>query len=342
MFRTIRTIVLTRTEFLDTVEPAETTTEDQDCPICYNPFTDPVKFPCSHIFDRECATEWLQGFGVNTCPKCRAPLFGLPLEEVEPPEDQEDGEQLQDGWLEPGSEEQLAGLRDGLQRSGLQESRSDQATVLTTFGFDQFSESMIYDASVDVAVWLTRDSGQLESGEMFILRSDGGEPDIVRGLATLHVNDILLTRMVALGHLIPALAAGSNVPFSRKNFVNWSAMIMFLRSKLDSMDGQLVDIGDLAAQLYAKLHSSVSPPGWYALQTPFLTPHEEMDGPKVDGLNVDKVELDTIIAYVCYFVWREQQTRDEEKQLAEAQEQGGKGAGQTGRPSAMDPRCQQM
>lgn len=65
----------TRETFLAQLTP-------QDCPICYEPITGPVKTSCGHIFCLECANTW---FSTSpSCPSCRKRMFRepTPLERV--------------------------------------------------------------------------------------------------------------------------------------------------------------------------------------------------------------------------------------------------------------------
>jgi len=70
---------------------------DEECPICMDGFSDGngIKVECSHIFHRDCITEWLRGD--NRCPVCRheypskeislAPVVDTSGLQVDPPED---------------------------------------------------------------------------------------------------------------------------------------------------------------------------------------------------------------------------------------------------------------
>ncbi len=41
-----------------------------ECSICQDRFSNPIKLPCDHIFCEDCVAEWLER--ENTCPLCRA------------------------------------------------------------------------------------------------------------------------------------------------------------------------------------------------------------------------------------------------------------------------------
>lgn len=79
----------TRTSFLATglVPVTSPSTSKEDCPICYEPLTSPVRVSsCNHIFDQSCITIWLaEGAKHNTCPLCKTALFTLPIEETVSP-----------------------------------------------------------------------------------------------------------------------------------------------------------------------------------------------------------------------------------------------------------------
>lgn len=67
----------TKKEFLaNSLEPVE----HEDCSICYEPMTEPVRLPCKHEFCKECIIKWLNGRDVDKCPTCRQRLFVRPNE----------------------------------------------------------------------------------------------------------------------------------------------------------------------------------------------------------------------------------------------------------------------
>lgn len=47
--------------------------ETDECPICMNSFTNPIRTPCNHDFCRACLLQAFQR--TNTCPHCRRKLF---------------------------------------------------------------------------------------------------------------------------------------------------------------------------------------------------------------------------------------------------------------------------
>lgn len=47
---------------------------EQECAICFEPFTEPIQMHCNHIFCKVCITKWVFE-GKNTCPTCRGVLF---------------------------------------------------------------------------------------------------------------------------------------------------------------------------------------------------------------------------------------------------------------------------
>lgn len=42
-----------------------------DCSVCYNPYEQSVKLPCSHIFHKSCLVNWMEKGSSRTCPLCR-------------------------------------------------------------------------------------------------------------------------------------------------------------------------------------------------------------------------------------------------------------------------------
>jgi hypothetical protein len=45
---------------------------DEECPMCLDPFEDPFKTHCGHVFCKECVQKWVAD--TPTCPMCRAEL----------------------------------------------------------------------------------------------------------------------------------------------------------------------------------------------------------------------------------------------------------------------------
>ena len=61
--------------------------DDLECSICLEPFREPVRAPCAHVFCRACASALPRSAG---CPLCRAPFrtpFGAPWEARDAPLD---------------------------------------------------------------------------------------------------------------------------------------------------------------------------------------------------------------------------------------------------------------
>ncbi|XP_067829804.1 zinc-binding protein A33-like [Heptranchias perlo] len=52
-------------------QQAESWTEDVNCPICHDFFTDPVSLECGHNFCRSCITRCWAKRRINFCPECR-------------------------------------------------------------------------------------------------------------------------------------------------------------------------------------------------------------------------------------------------------------------------------
>ena len=67
----------TRQEVIQGLSAPSRIVSDPQCPICYEPSTDPVQLPChyGHVFCRECVTTWLQSCNHNTCPTDKEKLF---------------------------------------------------------------------------------------------------------------------------------------------------------------------------------------------------------------------------------------------------------------------------
>lgn len=56
------------------------------CPICRQPFIQPMKSPCLHVFCRQCITEWLSPGDHTTCPTCRRTVALVDFSPVVVPE----------------------------------------------------------------------------------------------------------------------------------------------------------------------------------------------------------------------------------------------------------------
>ncbi|CAK1367834.1 uncharacterized protein RHO25_012951 [Cercospora beticola] len=94
--------------------------ETDECPICMNSFTNPVRTPCNHDFCSACLLQAFQR--TNTCPHCRRRLFQA--RPFDPAEDQYDvgrqrsgDEEVEEGELEeeeeiPDYEEEMAYASD--------------------------------------------------------------------------------------------------------------------------------------------------------------------------------------------------------------------------------------
>jgi len=68
-------VLPTRDDFLaNALEPVEHE-EHEDCSICKEPMTSPVRTPCKHEFCKHCITKWLTQTQVDSCPTCRRCLF---------------------------------------------------------------------------------------------------------------------------------------------------------------------------------------------------------------------------------------------------------------------------
>ena len=78
-------------ESLPIVKKEELPENSQICHICKEPFDEPdpvpemienaVKLPCNHIMGESCLKRWLENNTNNSCPLCRANLFGQSNEE---------------------------------------------------------------------------------------------------------------------------------------------------------------------------------------------------------------------------------------------------------------------
>lgn len=168
--------MLTRTEFLVTgLVPVETKQTD-DCPICREPLINPVRTPCSHIYDHACIEEWLNSDEHNTCPTCRAELFTLPAQPTVT----------------------LAQVRRAHVAHALAASNLiSREPSFDTFGSTEYNLSSLHRATAQATYYLNQQYN--------------GERDFTTGPCLFHI-DYLSPQFIAMANLLPPLAARMGAP----------------------------------------------------------------------------------------------------------------------------------
>lgn len=69
-------------------------TTDDKCSICWEPYTEPVRTPCDHIFCLDCLIDWQADPQHNSCPMCRRVFY--PVDGVADDESEEEPEASDD------------------------------------------------------------------------------------------------------------------------------------------------------------------------------------------------------------------------------------------------------
>ncbi|KAK5173468.1 uncharacterized protein LTR77_002149 [Saxophila tyrrhenica] len=208
----------TRTTFLATgLTPTKTPLPEDvsDCPICASPYTEPVMLPCKHIFDRPCVEHWLTTHGRNICPMCKCILFTLPA-----------NEDLTFG------RERRQQVSEALHNSGL--SQRDVLSTIDKFGCPPPSIPSPQRAVAAASNFLSGDT------------AEHGVPPSSLGIVRA---EVLLPRMMAVGNLIPALAAVQERQYDQQDTLDWGLVMVYLGKTLQSLDGKKVNASGFAAKL---------------------------------------------------------------------------------------------
>ncbi|KAK5134280.1 hypothetical protein LTR08_006709 [Meristemomyces frigidus] len=229
--------------------------EDQDCTICSETLSNPIRLPCTHIFDKACIEHWLKMPGKNSCPSCRRELFSMPFSE--PANAPTDRPQLVFGAV------RNAGLA------------TDQPGDINLFSIPRPAASAMARAVPGAAQYLIFSSapGQVQH--------EAGPAQIDAGVLSAHV--------VAMGNLLPALAAARGVPYDRREREDWQTLVDRLYVVLASKDGKKFDAMVMPQQLRQ------------AMRLNALLLHHDVDPFGVlitdNGLTG---ELDTLLSYLTH------------------------------------------
>ncbi|KAK0263460.1 hypothetical protein B0A54_00819 [Friedmanniomyces endolithicus] len=196
----------TRADFFSTSLVPTTVPADFECPISLDHPTDPVKLPCGHVFDRSQITTHLTQPHSNRCPLDRSILFSLPTSEVP---------------LLPDRFRQAVVTR-AIRAAGL--------------AFDQPSH---YD-SFDFALTPAGMARAVPSAQQYLLGLTDAPNEVPSGPALLSA-EFLGPRVVAMGNIIPALAAVNGRPYTVAQWRTWRSMISRLPRALARRDKQVMD-----------------------------------------------------------------------------------------------------
>jgi hypothetical protein len=217
----------TRDSFLATgLVPCIPREDEEDCVICGEPYTDPVKLrPCGHVFDGVCVQKWLMMKSRNTCPLCKIELFTIPK-----------NEDLQVG--QPRHELAVVALRN----SGL--NNTETLTSIEKFGCSPPSIPALQRATAHATGFL----------------ASAPQTNDARGLSGPAVirTQSLFASFIAMGNLIPAMAAAQGRPYGRRDSADWKLVVCQLASILAREDGKKFDAMVMAAKLRKELRKQLN------------------------------------------------------------------------------------
>lgn len=262
----------TRADFLaHGLSPVPNTTlsalanEDLDCTICTEALSDPVQLPCSHIFDKACIIHWLDMPGKNTCPFCRRELFSMPF--AEPTNPVADRQQL---------------VYRAVREAGL---AVDQPRNIQLFGIPRPS-------------WSDESRATPAAAQYLIFSSAPHQQDVGPALINLR---LLAAHVVAMGNLLPVLAALQGRPYDQRQRVEWAVIIYDLFLILVHRGGVSFDALVLPRLLRSALEASL----------------QRVEG--IDFFNADSpasADLDTMMSYVTHVSFQHSVDRDRARQQA--------------------------
>ncbi|KAK1071211.1 hypothetical protein LTR74_003592 [Friedmanniomyces endolithicus] len=269
----------TRADFLSTGLVPTTVPADFECSISLEHTTDPVKLPCGHVFDRDQITTHLTQPRSNRCPLDRSVLFSLPSAEAP---------------LIPDRTRQTL-VTQAIRAAGL---AFDQPSAYDSFDFPLTPAGM---------------ARAVPSAQQYLLGLSDSPSDGPSGPALLSL-EFLAPRIVAMGNIIPALAAVNGRPYTEREWRTWRAMISCLPLALARRDKQVMDVIVLLAILcgYLKpLGSSAEVEAFFCdEQTP---------------LTIDMNHLLLFIAWSGVGCWEERASRRRERRQAAARRLAGRG-----------------
>ena len=216
----------TRAEFLSTgLVPVDNTStpETDDCAICMDTLANPVRLPCGHIFDRDCIATWLCTQRRNTCPLDQTKFFQLPSDED----------------LQLAQQDRRAQVAEALRASGLVAENGLAGFLIVRFGASSFSVSDLRRATANATSFLA--SGDQDGRGLALSRG-------VTGPAVISLQH-LAAPFVAMGNMIPALAAVQGRAYDGRHDSDWKLMLEQLWATLKAQQGEEYHARALPAEL---------------------------------------------------------------------------------------------
>lgn len=213
-----------RSQFLVTgLVPVKTLDEAaQDCSICTSVYTNPVKLPCGHTFDKKCIEKWLNMPHRSTCPMCKTKLFDLPRDE------------------DPGlGEDRRQQVAAALRNSTLGEQNA--ISTVETFGSKLSAVSELQRATANACHYLGQEASERQS---------------VSGPAAIHTGKIV-ANFVAMANLIPNFATSQGRAYTQQQRKDWKLVMTHLSAVLKAQEGKRRDALLLPAKLRNDLKTNM-------------------------------------------------------------------------------------
>ena len=195
----------TRADFLSTGLVPTTVSPDFESSISLDQPPDPVALPCGHVFDRAQITTHLTQPRSNRCPLDRSILFSLPAAETP------------------------------LIPDRTRQARVTQAIRAAGLAFDEPASFDSFDFTLTPA-GMARAVPNAQQYLLGLADSDSGGPS---GPALLSA-EYLAPRIVAMGNIIPALAAVNGRPYTVQQWITWRSMISQLPGVFARRDKQVM------------------------------------------------------------------------------------------------------
>lgn len=252
----------------------------EDCSICFNPLTHPVRTPCNHTFDQHCLLQWLAaGSKHNTCPLCKRVFFALPHEE-----------------LRSAAELRRQHVAQALRASNL----ISRAPPFRSFGCATWNISSLQRAAAQATHTLAQRSGLPGAGAWVQFDAPGVLERVV-GPCVVDAST-LAPAFVAMANLLLPLAEARGAAVSAAEQTAWRRVCEALWREIEAADGRKADAMILAAWLKEKVRHALVKAGkgeMGAEETALL------DGEGGNGV------LDTLLDYLTMRAWMAQREQAE-------------------------------
>lgn len=108
-------------------------------------------------------------------------------------------------------------------------------------------------------------------GELYVYTAEGSQ-EFIRGMAVVNATPNLMSRLMAMGHLIPAIRSLIPLPFSEMEQAEWAVLVRKLGVVLQNMNGMNCNLRLLPQTLRSKVDEVVRDCG-YHMHSPFLQSH---------------------------------------------------------------------